>query len=332
MELYYQGLYVTLMPDGKLKRRLCTLTEETPLRDTTIAEELIQLTERQYPPLYDFTGSSVSLSRDLPHNPDLFQKYLDDVERYLQHCETIDPVYVFLSRTQLWTEFDNPRNKQDAVSRIMFHLYTPASTQARTIRVLNSLCSKEPIEASLRNRVLRYSGCTVIFTMNKQLDAQYVFRAFEQYYKFLLQNIILAEPNIVRCQYCGGYFVPKTKWKTLYCDRIVRDGRTCKQIAPQLTRKQKAAANQVISEYNRVKDMLLHRLDRQDGIKKVSPIDIGRTEYYQWEEAATAARKQFLAGEITEEEALAIIHVPTKKEMMEKESADCTLDLSLASS
>ena len=252
------------------------------------------------------------------------------MERYLHHCETIDPVYVFLSRTQLWREFDDPRNKQDAVSRIMFHLYTPASTQARTIRVLNSLCSKEPIEESLRNRVLRYSGCTVILTMNNQLDAQYVFRAFEQYYKFLLQNLILAEPNIVRCQYCGGYFVPKTKRKTLYSNRVIRDGRTCKQIAPQLTRKQKATANRVISEYNRVKDMLCHRLDRQDGIKKASPIDIERTAYYRWEEADTIARKQFLVGEITEEEALAIIHVPTKKELMEKESADCSLDFSLA--
>lgn len=332
MELYYQGLYVEVMPDGKLKRRLCTLTEETPLCDTTIAEELIQLTERHYPPLYKFTGSSVSLSRNLPHNPDLFQKYLDDVDRYLHHCEAIDPVFVFLSRTLLWRDFDNPQKKKEAVSRIATHLYTPVQLQAQTIRVLNRLCSKGPIEESLRNRVLRYSGCTTIFKMNKQLEAQHVFRAFEQYYKFLLQNLILAEPNIVRCQYCGGYFVPKTKRKTLYCDRVIRDGRTCKQIAPQLTRKQKAAANQVISEYNRVKDMLCHRLDRQDGIKKPSPIDIERADYYEWEEAATAARKQFLAGEVTEEKALATIHVPTKKEMMEKESSDYTLDFSLASS
>lgn len=324
MELYYQGLYVTVMPDGKLKRRLCTLTEETPLCDTTIAEELIQLTERHYPPLYEFAGSLVWLSHELPHKPDLYFKYLEGVERYLLHCESIDPVYVFLSRTLLWRDFDNPQKKEEAVSRIATHLYTPVQLQAQTIRVLNRLCSKGPIEESLRNRVLRYSGCTTIFKMNKQLEAQHVFRAFEQYYKFLLQNLILAEPNIVRCQYCGGYFVPKTKRKTLYCDRVIRDGRTCKQIAPQLTRKQKAAANRVISEYNRVKDMLCHRLDRQDGIKKPSPIDIERTAYYRWEEVATIARKQFLVGEITEEEALAIIHVPTKKELMENDLTGCT--------
>lgn len=263
MELYYQGLYVTLTPDGKLKRRLCALTEETPLCDTTIAEELIQLTERQYPSLYDFSGSLISLSRDLLREPDLFQKYLDDMERYLRHCESVDPVYVFLSRTQLWRDFDNPRNKQDAVSRIRFHLHTPVSAQAQTIRVLNSLCNKEPIDDSLRNKVLRHSGCEVIFTLGEQIDAQYVFRSFEQYYKFLLQNVILAKPNIAKCQYCGGYFLPKTKRKTLYCDRVIRDGRTCKQIAPHLTRKQRAAANQVVAEYNRVKDMLHLRHNKE---------------------------------------------------------------------
>lgn len=55
-------------------------------------------------------------------------------------------------------------------------------------------------------------------------------------------------------------------------------------------------------------------------------------QYFSWLEKATLARDQFLAGEISEEDALASIHVPTKKELLEKESADYTLDYSLASS
>ena len=57
----------------------------------------------------------------------------------------------------------------------------------------------------------------------------------------------------------------------MYCDRVIRDGKTCKQIAPDLNRKERAAADKVVSEFNRVKDMLVHRLERAQYDKKSSP-------------------------------------------------------------
>ena len=56
--------------------------------------------------------------------------------------------------------------------------------------------------------------------------------------------------------------------------------------------------------------------------KKTSPIDLNYEEYYRWLEAATDARDRFLAGEITEEEALQIIHVPTIQELRKGASQD----------
>ena len=97
-------------------------------------------------------------------------------------------------------------------------------------------------------------------------------------------------------------FIPKTRKKTKYCDRIVRDGKTCKQIAPYLNRKERASADRVISEFNRVNDMLLHRLERAEYDKKSSPIDLTRKEYYQWLDTATDARDRYLKGELSEEE------------------------------
>lgn len=125
---------------------------------------------------------------------------------------------------------------------------------------------------------------------------------------------------------------PKDQTKTLYCDRIIRDGKTCKQIAPYENHKRLAAANRVVAEFDRVRDLMFRRTDRTCVDKKKSPIDLSYEQYYARLDNAALARDQFFAGELSEEDALAIIHVPTKKELLEKESADYTLDLSLASS
>ena len=119
--------------------------------------------------------------------------------------------------------------------------------------------------------------------------------------------------------------MPKTKHKTLYCDRIIRDGKTCKQVAPGLKKRERDAAHLVTSEYERIKNMLFHRRDRMGGNKKSSVIDLTDDELVQWLEAATAAKKRCLAGALTEKEALAIIYVPTKKELAIDNSAERTL-------
>ena len=49
-------------------------------------------------------------------------------------------------------------------------------------------------------------------------------------------------------------------------------------------------------------------------------------EYVQWLAAATDARDRYLAGELTEEEAMAIIYVPKKDELLEQISSDLTLE------
>lgn len=162
------------------------------------------------------------------------------------------------------------------------------------------------------------------------LDAepQLLFRAFERYYIFLLQRFVASQVRVAKCQYCGSYFIPKTKRKTLYCDREIRDGKTCKQIAPYENHKRLAATNKVIAEFDRVKGLLFRRVERADCGKKTSPIDLTCKEFYQWLDIATDARSRFLAGEISEEDALQIIHVPTIRELRENNSVDYTLDYS----
>lgn len=163
--------------------------------------------------------------------------------------------------------------------------------------------------------MLRQSTVIVTFTFGNALTTEYQFRSEAQYFIFLLQHFPLSTPNIAVCQYCGRYFMLRTRKETKYCDRVIHNGKTCKQIAPYLNHKERAAADAVVSEYNRIKDMLLHRLNRADYNKKSSPIDLTREEYYSWPEAATDARDRYLAGDISEESALRVSHVPTIQEI-----------------
>ena len=165
------------------------------------------------------------------------------------------------------------------------------------------------------------------FSVTRQgKPATYIFRSEAQYIYFLLQHLLESKVPICKCQFCGGYFVPKTKHKTLYCDRIIRDGKTCKQVAPGLKKRERDAAHLVTSEYERIKNMLFHRRDRMGGNKKSSVIDLTDEAYIQWLTAATDARNRYLAGELTEEEAMAIIYVPRKDELTGDNSVDLTLE------
>ena len=192
-------------------------------------------------------------------------------------------------------------------------------------RALTALSSGTPLDLEEEHRMIRHSSAKVTFTLGDTLTPEYHFISEEQYYIFLLQHFINSKSRISSCSYCGRYFSPRTRRKTIYCDRVVRDGKTCKQIGPYLKHKERAAANQVIREFMRVKDMLLHRLDRTGEDKKASPADLTQEEYYQWLDDATAVRDRYLAGELTAEEAFEIIHVPTIHELREQDSAELTV-------
>ena len=49
-------------------------------------------------------------------------------------------------------------------------------------------------------------------------------------------------------------------------------------------------------------------------------------QYREWLTDAENARDRYLAGELTEEEAMAIIYVPKKDELLEQISSDLTLE------
>ena len=162
--------------------------------------------------------------------------------------------------------------------------------------------------------------------IENEVVTRHIFRSAQDYFTFLLQHFIASQPNVAQCQFCSRLFFPKTKKKTLYCDRVILDGKTCKEVAPQKKRKERVAASRVLSEFQKMHNRMTARFNRTGMDKTESPVDLTDKEYQSWLGRATDARDRYLAGELTEEEAMAIIYVPTKDELLEQISSELTLE------
>ena len=311
-----EGLYISLLPDNKVKRHLSTRSGEVPLPDTTIADELIQLSEQNHVHLYQAIKELWACAGVIGERPFAEIDFICVLNSYL-NCLREENL---IRHTLLLTQFEDQKHSIthslcDAAMQIADHLSQSMAADLTVFRVLDALSNGQSIDPENEYFALSTSTAVVTFSYGETLTAEYQFRSEEQYYIFLLQHFLLSNPKVAVCQYCGRFFIPKTKKKIIYCDRIIRDGKTCKQIAPHMTHRQRTASSRVLSEYNRVKDMLLHRLDRTCEDKRSSPIDLTYADFCKWQKAASDARCRFLAGEITEEEALQIIHVPTLREL-----------------
>ena len=322
------GLHISITQDGGIKKHLSTQNGEVQLPETTISEELIQLTDDSFPWITTSYRNIYTTAILVTNHRQDYSAFCKNVDDFLSEQDTGDPVYSTLTRLSISDkvrDFRNPSNLTHTASETLRVLLIPITIQRATKSLLDALCDSLPIEELPDFQLMKNTHTTTVFSFSDTLSAEYIFRGFEQYYCFLLQHFIVSKHNIKKCQYCGGYFIPKNKRNTKYCDRVIRDGKTCKEIAPQLKHRERVAANRVLSELDRVGRMLYSRLNRTGDDKEPSIIDITDAEYQVWINTATDAKKRYLAGELSEDEAIALIYVPKKDEMLENNSAEYTL-------
>ena len=304
-----EGLYITLLPGGKIKRHLSTRKGEVPLEDTTIGDELIRLSECNHVHLYGAIKEIWLYADTVTQDGAAFAAAVDGILDTLRR-ENVQRHTLLLTLLDDRPNQFRPFSFTDEAYFIAETLSRAMLPDGRVYRVLDALSRGRKIDLLDEYFMLRQSEAVVRFTYGESLTAQYQFRSEEQYYIFLLQQFLLSEPRGTVCQYCGQFFIPKTAKKTLYCDRIIRDGKTCKQIGARLKHRERVAANRVVSEFTHTRDVLTHRLNRTGEDKKKSPVDLTDPEFCLRLAAATDARNRFLAGELSEDEAMEIIHVP----------------------
>ena len=125
---------------------------------------------------------------------------------------------------------------------------------------------------------------------------------------FCLLALLERDIAMRRCACCGGYFIPKTKKTTLYCDRVIEGNKTCKDLAPALKRRQNKEQDRcwrnmtgcmicIMPAWNATRGESIWNALPQKQIyhKKTSSFGLPK---------AQALRKKYMAGEILANEFL----------------------------
>lgn len=130
--------------------------------------------------------------------------------------------------------------------------------------------------------------------------------------------------RIARCDYCWGWFVPKTKKVTRYCDRVT-DGFRCKQRGSRFKRNLIEEQDSALRICNQLRDRMYARLLRwQDAVpgKRSRLIPMEDNEYIAWSENARLARMEYLDGKLTAEEFLRRIDMTHELNSYEADKAE----------
>ena len=112
--------------------------------------------------------------------------------------------------------------------------------------------------------------------------------------------------RIARCDCCWNYFIPKTKARALYCDRIF-DGQSCKKRGANLKRRKGPEQDEALKLFKQLRDRMYARMLRyQDAPENQRDrlIPMTPARYDEWEATARQARWDYIAGKIKAEEFL----------------------------
>ena len=316
------GLYISYNNKGQVRKTLVTAKGETHIENSTIANEILSFLNMSLAPFAQvveyLNGISETIESD---HPDHFGEvdeyaYRELINATIQVIEVLEEenifhgtllrtlmedavppddgtaMYIYETKHEMW-------KRLDAIFRIQHYIEL----------ALQKLCDKEEFSMANDFPLINSVETVQILSMDKSLRAEYYFRSPCNYYCYLFLVYLNKKPNVARCQCCGDFFIPKTKKATLYCDRVIKNGKTCKQIAPHLKRRINAENDKVLKAYERTKQKMYKRYERANDSLEPLAHGLSWNEYEQWQKSAREAKDKYVLGKITAEEALEIIEV-----------------------
>lgn len=315
------GLYVMLGDDGNLKRTLVSVSGETELETTTLNDEVILFSELIFD-FYAFIVDRIRLAFPYLTTQDnegnavidmrVFEFIQDTVQDLIEEFEIDNALYGTLTRTviedQIPADGGSDSYPVETTEKIISVLSVVMNMQFSINSILRDMRFKVLVDLEKKYRFLQDTEFVQVSKFPNLHTPEYLFRSLIDYYAFLILHFISENPRVALCECCGRYFVPKTAKKTLYCDRPLKDDKTCKDLGPGLKHRLQAQNKKVVDEFDRAKQRMYKRYDRAlDPNKKASKRDLSYAEYYDWLENATEARDAYLAGKLSEKDALKVI-------------------------
>lgn len=312
-----QGVMVSISKDGIVSRKVIGAEKSTELEVTTPEEEILLFSELSFGPYAVVVDAIRYRTNQIPvpgadHfgelNMEEFQEVLALKEDLTDTFEQEDLLHGTLTRTAL----EDAVKPDDGTA-----MYVVRTTDA----ILNTLTAIMKLQFTINDVLddlkngkepeldgLGQMDLTQVVSFGKGESSAYLVRSPSEYYRLMLFWFLERNPQIAWCECCGRFFIPKTKKKTLYCDRVIKDGKTCKVWGPVLKHRLAAQKDRVLEEFDRAKKRMYKRFERaKDKPQHTTEKDLSFSAYYDWLERATQARDRYLRGEISEEEILKIL-------------------------
>ncbi len=312
------GVYVDLRQHGDMTVTIVFDDESSEPIETNVVNEMLALMDFDFQKIRHI----VDLLRELvsfDHDPDAecpirYRKETKDgdsvrksYKQLMKELPKINMVLAALVRmsveTRCSTYFKPETVDYQRDNQIVQCLHEPMHAQFDLFCIMERLCNNSTY-GDLTKTEATYEITQLYDDQEKKMV--YRFRSPHDYYNFLIMQFVMLKPAVQRCEYCQKYFIPKTRKTTKYCDRPQWNGKTCKQVAPKAKHKALAESDDVIQTYDRTKTKVYRRYERVDHLDPAERYPF-YLDYCAWNEKATAARDAYLRGELSAEDALAVI-------------------------
>lgn len=318
-----RGLYV--FPDGeKIRIFAYNGASGTEYAETTFACQLIDFLEIDMD-MFRKAVSNLKSYNDNEINIKQLEKIFGSIGFLADSFCKDNPVYSFLLSNELllfekktgfdtWETAINRKNKgidilemMPDLQTLMFSLIyvycTTNGTHAEKVYMVTLgrgaifNCQFEEIVSVTPPKKTMFQMTEFSYPLTKG----YRFDTLKDYMWFIFINTLQHDVNLSMCQYYGHFFIPKTKRKTYYCDRVrTDDGRTCKDIGPAIIKKLYAEHSVVLSEYDKAVNRNFKRVERfEDKLSdKKTGKDLDYNDYTEWHNKLHNARKQWKKGNL----------------------------------
>lgn len=310
------GLYIRMGKDGKIARTLVSHGEKQKFKNTTVQDELILFSELNFDYYVEFLQGfgeiGNELLKDLENETEVNMKmYMLFYNMAYNLCDVIEEensIWGALTRTMLDDNIPIDDGTDDFYDETIKIIFQTINDIYGCHCCLHSYMYKisEGIPVDIEKDYPEFTNLTVptVFTYNgKGFVAEYFFRSISDYYLFIIQRFISLKCKFLYCECCGKYFIPTSGNNKLYCSKVIKDGKTCKELAPHYKRIAEARKDPVAKVYSQTERKMKRRCDRDPDEYPILA---------EWRVKAKEAMRKYQDGELAVDEAIALIETENK--------------------